>query len=70
MPQIPSKSEIEEVLKALRSLLRKEGNGYNATKYAFLLGAELGILWRSGEIPRNDIVTDAELKEALGYVPK
>ena len=66
MPQNPSKSEIEEVLKALKSLQRKEAYGYNDTKYAFLVGAELGILWRSGEIPRNDIVTDAELKEALG----
>ena len=64
MPQIPSKSEIEEVLKALRSLLRKEGNGYNASKYAFLLGAELGILWRSGEIPRDSVLTDFEMDEA------
>ena len=70
MPQNPSKSEIEEVVRALEILQRKEREEGNSYMAAFFIGAKVATLWLLGESPRNDIVTDAELNEALGYVPK
>lgn len=70
MPQRPLKREIDEVVKALEILRRKGTHEDDFRTTAFFIGAEAAILWLLGESPRNDIVTDAELKEALGYVPK
>ena len=70
MPQRPSKNEIEEVVRALEILQRKETEEGNSYMGYFLLGAETAILWVLGESPRSAVVADVELEEALGYVPK